>query len=284
MEFLYLITATLSGSAQSVIGGFYNQKKASPFKYGLLSAITVALFFIISSGFKFNFHLETVLWSSFFGVLYMLATVMSLFAIKHGGVPLTALVISYSLIIPTIFGIFAYGEFPAVTFYVGLVFLMVSLFFIGVPRKGEGKQQINVKWVICVAITFVANGTCSLLQTHYQRLSGGLYRSEFMIIAMAIVILAQLCAMLLDRKTKYEVGFGYSLMGVGTGIFNGITNLMIMVLVENMSPSMVFPLYSGISLITSTIASRIFFKKNPDLLSYIAICIGLIAIVFLNIK
>jgi drug/metabolite transporter (DMT)-like permease len=284
MEFLYLITATLSGSAQSVIGGFYNQKKASPFKYGLLSAITVALFFIISSGFKFNFHLETVLLSSFFGVLYMLTTVMSLFAIKHGGVPLTALVISYSLIIPTIFGIFAYGEFPAVTFYVGLVFLMVSLFFIGVPRKGEGKQQINVKWVICVAITFVANGTCSLLQAHYQRLSGGLYRSEFMISAMAIVILAQLCAMLLDRKTKYEVGFSYSLMGVGTGIFNGITNLMIMVLVENMSPSMVFPLYSGISLITSTIASRIFFKKNPDLLSYIAICIELIAIVFLNIK
>ena len=283
MEFFYLITATLSGSAQSVIGGFYNQKKASPFKYGLLSAITVALFFIISSGFKFNFHLETVLWSSFFGVSYMLATVMGLFAIKHGGVPLTALVISYSLIIPTIFGIFAYGEFPAVTFYVGLVFLMVSLFFIGVPRKGEGKQQINVKWVICVAITFVANGTCSLLQAHYQRLSGGLYRSEFMISAMAIVILALLCAMLLDRKTKYEVGFSYSLMGVGKGIFNGITNLMIMVLVGIMSPSMVFPLYSGISLITSTIASRIFFKKNPDLLSYIAIGIGLVAIVLLNI-
>jgi drug/metabolite transporter (DMT)-like permease len=213
----------------------------------------------------------------------MLTSVMSLFAIKHGGVPLTALVISYSLIIPTIFGIFAYGEFPAVTFYVGLVFLMVSLFFIGVPRKGEGKQQINVKWVICVAITFVANGTCSLLQAHYQRLSGGLYRSEFMISAMAIVILAQLCAIFLDRKTKYEVGFSYSLMGVGTGIFNGITNLMIMVLVGIMSPSMVFPLYSGISLITSTIASRIFFKKNPDLLSYIAIGIGLVAIVLLNI-
>lgn len=283
MEFFYLIAATLSGSAQNVIGGFYNQKKASPFKFGLLSAITVALFFIISSGFKLNFHLETVLWSSFFGVSYMLATVMSLFAIKHGGVPLTALVISYSLIIPTIFGIFAYGEFPALTFYVGLVFLMVSLFFIGVPRKGEGKQQINVKWVICVAITFVTNGTCSLLQAHYQRLSGGLYRSEFMISAMAIVILALLCAMLLDRKTKYEVGFSYSLMGVGKGIFNGITNLMIMVLVGIMSPSMVFPLYSGISLITSTIASRIFFKKNPDLLSYIAIGIGLVAIVLLNI-
>jgi multidrug transporter EmrE-like cation transporter len=161
---------------------------------------------------------------------------------------------------------------------------MVSLFFIGVPRKDVKKKQVNAKWLICITLAFIGNGMCSLLQTHYQRLSGGLYRSEFMIIAMCIVFLGQLVAICADRKTVYDASFKRALLGVGTGVFNGVVNLLIMVLVGMMSSSLVFPLYSGISLVTSVIASRIFFKKNPDLLSYIAICIGLIAIVFLNIK
>jgi multidrug transporter EmrE-like cation transporter len=104
-----------------------------------------------------------------------------------------------------------------------------------------------------------------------------------MIIAMAIVVLGQLVAIYADRKTVYDVGFKHALMGVSTGVFNGVVNLLIMVLVGMMSSSLVFPLYSGISLVVSVIASRIFFKKNPDLLSYIAIGIGLVAIVLLNI-
>ena len=284
MEFVYLLIAALSGSAQSVIGGFYNQKKASPFKYGLLLSVTVAAFFVVSAGFELNFQWETALWATFFGVSYMCATVMNLLAIKHGGVPLTVLVMAYSLIIPTVFAIIAYGEYPAWTFYVGLIFLMVSLFFIGVPRKDVKKQQVNAKWLICITLAFIGNGMCSLLQTHYQRLSGGLYRSEFMIIAMGIVFLGQLVAIYADRKTVYDAGFKRAIMGAGSGLFNGAVNLLIMVLVGMMSSSLVFPLYSGISLVTSVIASRIFFKKNPDKLSYIAICIGLVAIVFLNIK
>jgi drug/metabolite transporter (DMT)-like permease len=283
MEFVYLLMAALSGSAQSIIGGFYNKRKASPFKYGLLLSVTVAVFFVISARFQLNFQWETVMWATFFGISYMCATVMNLLAIRHGGVPLTALVMAYSLIIPTIFAIIAYGEYPVWTFYIGLVFLMVSLFFIGVPRKTAKKQQINAKWLICIIVAFIGNGTCSLLQAHYQRLSGGLYRSEFMIIAMAIVVLGQLVAIYADRKTVYDVGFKHALMGVSTGVFNGVVNLLIMVLVGMMSSSLVFPLYSGISLVVSVIASRIFFKKNPDLLSYIAIGIGLVAIVLLNI-
>lgn len=281
MEFIYLLIAAFSGSAQSVIGGFYNQKKASPFKYGLLLSVTVAAFFVVSAGFKLSFQWETVIWATFFGVSYMCATVMNLLAIKYGGVPLTVLVMAYSLIIPTVFAIIAYGEYPAWTFYVGLIFLMVSLFFIGVPRKGEKKQQVNAQWLICITLAFIGNGMCSLLQTHYQRLSGGLYRSEFMIIAMGIVFLGQLVAIYADRKTVYDAGFKRAIMGAGSGLFNGAVNLLIMVLVGMMSSSLVFPLYSGISLVTSVIASRIFFKKNPDLLSYIAI--GLVAIVLLNI-
>ena len=284
MEFLYLIIASLSGSAQSVIGGFYNKKKASPFKYGLLLSLTVAVFFVVSAGFKLSFQWDTVFWAILFGVSYMCATVMNLLAIKHGGVPLTVLVMSYSLIIPTVFAIVAYGEYPAWTFYLGLVFLMISLFFIGVPRKSVEKKQINLKWLICITFAFVCNGLCALLQTHYQRLSGGLYRSEFMIIAMVIVVIGQLIALFFDRKTEYEASFKRAFMGAMTGVFNGVVNLLIMVLVGLMSSNMVFPLYSGISLVTSVIASRIFFKKNPDLLSYIAICVGLIAIIFLNIK
>ena len=282
MQGLYLIIAAFSGSAQSVISGFYNKKKSSPFKCGIFQSISVMLFFAISKGFVFDFSGEMMIWAIMFGVMYMISLTSNQLAIKTGGVPLTALVGSYSLIIPTTFAIFVYGEYPATTFYIGLLFLLVSLFFVGYPRKDKTKKQVTPLWLLWVTIAFICNGSCSLLQTHYQKLSGGLHRSEFMIVAMCVGLVGFIVASLVD-KTEYEAGYRRALMGVGTGVFNGIVNLLVMVLVGMMSPSILFPLYSGISLITSTVASRIFFKKNPDFLSYIAIGIGIVAIVLLNI-
>lgn len=284
-----LTVAALANIAQNIITGIYNKKKGNIFIFNLFSALAVMLFFVFASGLLLSFKLETALWAFFFALSYMACGVGLVLAVKFGGVSLTSLVISYSLVIPTVFGIIAYGEHPSWFFYFGLALLIVSLFFIGVPRKGSS-FKITPLWVISVLIAFVGNGLCSLFQSHYQRLSGGQYRSEFMIIAMGMTIVMCLIAILVTRKSdertvaeKKAILKSSLIYGGLKGIFNGVVNLLIMILVSLMSVSLIFPLFSAISLVATIIASRIIFKEIPDKLTTVGLVIGVVAIVFLNL-
>ena len=282
INYLLLALAAVSHSAYGVFGGIYNRKKASPYKYCLCIAATALLFFVFSSGFKFEFRLDTLFWAVLFGICYFIANVLYQVSIRLGGVSLTALVVSYSLIVPTTFALIAYGVEPFWTFYVGLGLLFVSLFFVGYPRKGSN-VKIKPLWFVTVALTLLTNGACGLFQAHYQRLSGGKFGSEFMIMALSIVIVLMLFAIFFDRKTEYQASTLRALWGVGAGVFNGLLNFLSMYLVVVVGSSLYYPVSSAMGLIVTVFASVIFFKEKPDKMSIVAIIIGLISVVLLNL-
>lgn len=281
-NFLLLGLAAISSSATNVIGGIYNRKKSSPFTYSLFVAIAVLLFFLVTSGFKLEFTVSTFVWAIFFSICYCTTNIMLQISIRLGGVSLTSLVVSYSLVVPTFFSLIAYGEKPLWTFYLGLALLFVSLFFIGYPSKKE-KTKISFLWVISVFVTLLTNGGCSLFQSHYQRLSGGKYGNEFMIMSMIMVIIFLLGIVFFEKKEKYVEQKGRAFLGLCAGGFNGLLNYLIIVLVGIMSSSLVFPIFSGISLITTAIAGYVFFKEKLNKQAYLAIIVGVVALVFLNL-
>lgn len=279
---LALLTASaITNSAYDVISGFYNRKKADPYKYCLCIAVAVLLFFLFTYGGNLNFKIETLVWASCFGVCYFFANVFYQASIKIGGVALTALVISYSLVIPTFFAIIAYGEQPSWLFFLGLAFLLVSLFLISVPRKDK-KQRVKPAWLLIVGLATLVNGGCGLFLAHYQRISQGKYGAEFMIIGMAIVIILMSFMILLNRKTTYETKSSRALLGLCAGGFNGLLHLINIELLKRMSASIVYPITSGIFMVLTVVASRIFFKEKPDKLAVIAIILGIISLVLLN--
>lgn len=282
VNYLLLALAAISSSAYGVFGGIYNKKKASPYKYCLCIAVTALLFFVFSSGFKFEFRLDTLFWAILFGLCYFGANILYQVSIRLGGVSLTALVVSYSLVVPTMFALIAYGVEPAWTFYVGLGFLFVSLLFVGYPRKGSN-VKVKPLWFVTVSLTLLTNGACGLFQAHYQRLSGGKFGSEFMIMALSLVIVLMLTVIFFDRKTEYEANSLRALWGVGAGIFNGLLNFLSIYLVVIVGSSLYYPVTSAMALVITVIASVIFFKEKPDKMAIIAIIIGLISVVLLNL-
>ncbi|MBE5734038.1 MAG: hypothetical protein E7347_03195 [Clostridiales bacterium] len=282
LNILLLTASAVSNSAYDVISGFYNKKKADPYKYCLCIAVAVLLFFLFTSGFNLNFKLETLFWAILFGLCYFFTNVLYQASIRYGGVSLTALVMSYSLVIPTFFALIAYGEEPSWFFYLGLLFLFASLFFIGVPRN-ENKQPVKLIWFVIVGLGTLANGGCSLFFSHYQRLSGGNYGAEFMIIGMAIVIVLMTITILLNKKTTYEAKGSRAFLGLLAGGLNGLLHLINIELLKRMSASLIYPITSSIFMLITVIASRIFFKEKPDKLGRLAVIFGIISVVLLNL-
>lgn len=283
MEYGLLFLSTLFGSGTNITVGFYNKKGKNAYLFGFISALISVLFFSVVAKFSFDFQWVAFWYAIGFGICYTCAMLFSIFAIKYGSVSLTSLVMSYSLVIPTVFAIFAYGEFPSWSFYIGVILLVISLFFVGVPRE-KGESYINLMWILMVFIAFLGNGGCSLLQTHYQRLSGGLHRSEFMIIGNLLYLSVCIIAAIICRKHETtETAKSALIYGSLNGISTSALNYLIMVLVGLMSASLVYPLYSSISVIISILACRLFFKEKPDRLTLCGIVTGIISIIFLNI-
>lgn len=283
MNAFLLACAAVGISAQGVIKKYYSgrAKGRGVQIFGAVSVLFACMFFLFSSGFKLNFTADVLPYTFGFALSYGIATVTSFLAIKLGSLSLTSLISSYSLIIPTFFGLFFLNEKASVFFFIGLFLLLVSLFLIN-SQKSEVK--ITLGWLVSVLIAFFSNGICSLCQNLQQRTFSGQYKNEFMIVALGSVFLTLLiCSLFTERA---DVGFclkrGSYLMAL-CGIANGFVNLSVMILATRMNASVMFPVISAGGIILSWGVSRFLYKERLTSKQNLALVLGIGAVVFMNL-
>lgn len=281
---IVLLCAIIVGmSAQSVIKKHYNNKSQNKgvFIFSAMTVLAACAFFVFSSGFKLRFTLEILPYALGFAASYGTATVASFIAIRSGSLSLTSLVTSYSLIIPTFYGIIFMNESASVWLWIGLALLAVSLFLI---NSKQGELKITFKWVIFALLAFAGNGICSTVQTVQQRTFDGQYKSELMIIALAIVALVLFgIAFFTERdgfKPCLKCGAHWMLL---CGAANGAVNLFVMLLSVRMNASLMFPLISAGGIILTWVVSRFLYKEKLTMQQNIALVLGVAAVVFMNI-
>ncbi|MDD6995545.1 MAG: EamA family transporter [Candidatus Borkfalkiaceae bacterium] len=180
-----------------------------------------------------------------------------------------------------------YDNTVSVPFAIGLILLAVSLFFLGKKNSEKEEKKISIKWLLFVSIAFVSNGICSILQTHQQRKCAGNYKSEFMMVAMAIVFLFCLITIMINFKRNKEVlsinvkkGWWIAVL---YALCNALLNLSVMLSVGKISPGIVFPVICGGGLILALILSEIVFKEKLSSFQYVGFVLGVVSIVLLNI-
>lgn len=272
MDYLYLLIALFSMGAQSVACAFYQRKtkNASPLFFTLTVSFFMGVFFFAANGFSFKWNDKVALYGSVFGVCSFLYNFCLNKAFSTGKISLTTLLLSYSLILPTLFGIFFYRDTLSVLFYIGSAVLIVSLFLIspvaskktsavkGVNADGDccpavcsdkcdaenfrknenslSREEKNEKfsplWLLFVAICFFANGFCSILQTYSQKQTGGAFACEFMITASVVIFILSGAGFLFShRKVPEKQDFSVAVLSAAAcGILQGACNLFVMFL------------------------------------------------------
>ncbi len=290
---LLLAVVTIGISAQGIIKKFYNVKvnNRGVFAFSALSILTACLFFVFSSGFKLNFTAEIIPWSLGFALCYGASAVTSFYAIMHGSLSLTSLVTSYSLIIPTFYGLFFNKESVNVFFWIGFGILCVSLFLInsklGAKKDGSEKGEeikITLTWVIFALVAFVGNGLCSTIQPAAVAAFTTEYSDEFMIVALLVVTVIMLCMAFFTEKKDIVpcTKKGWYWMAL-CGIANGVVNLLVIVLSTRMNSSLMFPIISAGGIILTWVVSRFFYKEKLSLGQNVALVLGIASVVLMNI-
>ena len=281
MNYLLLILVIIFIPLQSVVKKPYTDKLNGKGAYTFTAVLSlVALLFFIVTGNGFDWNLKFLPYSLGFAASYIVANVFSVLAIATGSISLTTLVLKYSLVLPTLYGIFI-GEKPSVFLIIGLVLLIISMYLINRPEKGE---KASFKWLIFALLSFVGNGMCSVTQKMHQQVFKEAYKNEFMIVALIVSFIASvILAIAVEHKDLKECSKAGLIPATVCGLLNGAVNLFVMMLNDRLPASLMFPLISAGGIIVVYFLSKFLYKEKLNKLQFIGLLIGIASVVLLNL-
>ena len=206
-------------------------------------------------------------------------------ALCRGPMALTSMLVSFSVIIPLIWGITVGNETLKALQYPALVLLFLAIILTNADKlKGKNSTQKSYGlWFLFIGITFVSNGICSILQKQHQTLYPEAYSREFMLFAMlfcsVIFVIAALRKVSI-RELHTVKGKRY---GILSGLANGVANFLTLVLAGLENASVLFPIISAGTILAALLCGRFLFKEKLKVNHYLAIGAGIAAVVLLKL-
>jgi len=283
VNILLLLTIVVFVSVQQVTKKAYNLKvSGGAMSFSAASCVAALAVFLITSGGKLQFSTEFLPYSLLFALSYSVTVVTGMLAILVGPLSLTCLVTSFSLIVPTLYGILVLQEPVSTNLFIGLGLLAAALVLINLEEKGE--KKITLKWAIYVILAFVGNGMCSTVQKVQQIDLAGQYKSEFMIVALIISAIAMGIFALCTEKKQILPNLKAGVwLYIICGLANGGANFLVIFLSSRMAASVMFPVISAGGIVLTFLISLFFYKEKLSKWQILGSALGLVSVIFLNL-
>lgn len=285
MAFLY-VCIVLFSVMQSAAAKFYNRKSNDAMAFNLFKALSAFLLFtaagVLTSG--LTFHAGTAVYGTLYGIMLCVSMYSGYKALVLGPMAITSLVVSFSVVIPLCYGILFCDEKLTVFKMIGLAFLVVSIFFANINKShASNERKKDFRWGVYVALTFLTNGFCSVVQKIHQTKYKEMYCIEFMLSAMLFGCIVFIVINLKRNGLKNIIGQrgkGYAVM---SGISNAIAGYGTIRLAGLENASVLFPAISAGTILCTLLCGLILFGEKLKINHFIAVLGGIAAVVFLKI-
>lgn len=281
---LYLLIV-MSSATQSATGKLYGGKSDDSAVFNMLKADSAFVVFAVMAIFGFEFHLPTLLFGTAYGLLMCVSMYAGYQAITRGPLALSSMLVSFSVVIPVLWGVLFANE--SITLFRGMALALLCVAIVAVnadkfKKKEKGATDYRV-WLLFVGATFLVNGVCSVIQKVHQTYYPGQFGNEFMFFAMAVCAVAFTVSVIVKKREKpfKEIeGKGY---GVISGVTNGINGFLTLILAGLESASVLFPAISAGTVLAAMLSGRILFKEKLKANHFVALVAGIAAVVLLKI-
>ena len=281
MEYLLLTAAVVFAAGQNVAKKSYQHKteRSTMFFFPLVASLTALLLFVLLSKFQLCFTLDLLPYSIGFAVSYACALCGSVLAMKYGSMAITLLASSYSLVIPTLYGVTVLRETMDALMIVGFVALLISLFLIRKPARHE---KLDGKFFLCLVLSFFGNGFCSVVQKMQQIASAGKQKSEFMILSLGLCVLFLLIGVLAKKEKPLSPRTEWP-FGILCGACNGLMNYSVLVLTGLLPNVILYPSISAGGVVVGFLIATLGYKERLCTRQYAGYAMGLISILLLSV-
>ena len=198
LTYLLLGVPALSVTVQNITKQKFNQcTNGNTFFFSGMISVFAMLFFI-SINRDFYYSVELLVPSVAFALSYGVATFGAVLAIRYGSLAKTSLLISFSLLIPSLYGILFLHEPLSATLAVGTVLLIASFVMINYEKKAF-EEKSSWKWYCYVLLAFLGNGLCSTVQKAKQQIYGEAGDNLFLMLFFPLCVMRFLSAFHIPR-------------------------------------------------------------------------------------
>lgn len=283
---LLIFASLMTHQFEAMIVKHYGQKygKGGMFFNAIICLFSMLYFLITDKG-GLQFPPMVIVYGLINSTMYAIGFYSAYVAYRIGSFGLTRLFSSFGPIIQIVYGILFLHEATSPLTYISITLIFTSIIIMRSGNAGDGKAQISLKWLFFLILTILSNSFIAIIGRMQVGAFDGQYKNEFLMISLAgSAVFLFVFGFIFERdkfRTTIKSGFLY---GMFAGVFNGITNLLILVTYNYVPISVSSPLKTGLGMIISFLMSVVLYKEKFSRRQLVSVCIGIIAVVLINLK
>ena len=202
----------------------------------------------------------TVFLGALFGILTVLASVYKIIALSIGPLHITVLIVTASLIIPALSGVF-FGEMLNVWKLIAITFLIFFI-YLTVSRETYG-AKVNRRWILVALFVFFIAGIIGVMQKIQQ---ASPHRDETASFLAVSFFFSLIVSAILAKKEHSSLTMKFGIRQYAAAITSGLCvysmNHINLYLSGALPSQLFFPLLNGSALILTTLISVLLFKEH----------------------
>ena len=280
--------------AQSAAAKLFNRRSTNAAAFNFIKSLTaLALFALMAIG-GFAFHTPTLVFGLAYGICQSVSMYAGYKALCLGPMASTSMLVSFSVVIPLLWGLTIGGERLKPLQPWGLFLLLAAMILTNADKLFVNKQDQRSAtqkadgirygaWLLLVGAAFLCNGACSVLQNSHQVRYPEAYTREFMLFAMSVCTVSFAAIALLRTpigKIKATEGKGY---GALAGASMGLVGFLTLSAAGLENASVLFPMISAGTLLGALLCGRFLFRERLKGNHCLALLFGILAVVFLKL-
>ncbi|MCA9765237.1 MAG: EamA family transporter [Carnobacterium sp.] len=210
-----------------------------------------------------------------FGSFFFLSFVYYQKSIKENGVGISGTIAKLGILIPMIFSIVIWKEFPSAIQWIGIILSLVSILIVNLSQKSL--ETFDVKPTLI--FLFIFGGMAEFSSKFYQKYALNDYKDVFL---FALFFVAFLISIFYTFRKKGEITKKDIFIGFAVGIPNLFSSYFLILALATLKTSVVFPIYSAGSIVLINIGGFLLFREKIAKKNQVAIILTIIALILIN--
>lgn len=210
------------------------------------------------------------------GFFFFLSFIYYQKSVKENGVGISGTISKLGILIPMIFSIVIWQEFPTRIQWLGIILALGSILLVNLSPKALKKIDLQTTLILL----FILGGMAEFSNKIYQRYALNQYKDVFL---FAVFFVAFLISVFYAIRKKAKVTLKDILIGFTVGIPNLFSSYFLILSLDTVTTSVAFPIYSAASIVLINIGGYLIFKEKITSKNKLAILLTILALVLINI-
>ncbi len=211
------------------------------------------------------------------GILFFLAFIYYQKSVYHNGVGLAGAFSKLGIVIPTFFSILVWNEIPTPLQWVGIFLSLISIVLINVSIRDFDSGDIRFSLILLLFFGGLAEFSNKIFQKYAL--------IDFKIVFLLFVFFSAFLTSFIFLK---YMGRSFERNEVILGSIVGVPNLFsaffLILALDSMKASLVFPIFSATSIVVINLAGFFLFKEEINGREKFSIILTIIALILINLK